>query len=301
VADFAFRASDADTIRVWHNWSDGLPVNTTRTGQVDMSIYDWALKANGVGNGDRAKIHQVPLVRSDGSADFVQEGASGTLSFSTDTPGTNSADSIELSGQRHFNSGKTLADLLPASPTEMSFGVWFKHLGTPALDPLFGAADTGSWTEGFGFDMVDADEVRAWVGAWSSSEASNTGLIRRTLTPTDWNLLIYTCDLANDRATLYINGSQAGAQITDFTSISVITGLTSLIQLNRIGDLTNGTDGRYDEAFIYDVELTSGNATTIFNSGNPLDLTGTGTPAGLVAYWQIEDSPDTTSLLTDTA
>ena len=301
VANIALRNSDTDLIRIWHNWSDGRPENTTAgmDGKVDLSIYDWAIEPSGTGNGDRAKLLEVPLIRSDGSADFVRDGNQG--SFSTDTPGANSSDSIELDSGEFFNCGKTLGTLLPGSPTEMSFGIWFKHLGTPSTDPIFGCADNASWNEGFGFDMVDVDEVRAWIGDWTASEVSNSGLIRRTLTPSNWNHLVYTCDLANDRATLYINGSQAGAQITDFTAISNITGLTSLIQLARIGNVNGAFSGRYDEAFIYDIELTSGNVTTIYNAGNPLDLTGTGTPAGLVAYWQIEQTPDSLDLLTDSA
>lgn len=309
AAELALRASDTDNIRVWHNWKDGFPRHHTtavggdvESGAADLSLYDWAMEVDGQGNGDRAKLFEVPLSRTDGSGDLVRHGSSGTLSFSTDTPGSNSSDSIELSGSRFFSCGKTLSDLLPASPTEMSFGVWFKNLAmSPSKAPIWGAADGASWSEGFGMDLVSTTEVRAWVGDWTASETSGSGLIRRSFTAGDWNLLVYTVDLANDRATLYINGSQAGSQITDFTDISVLTGLDSLIQLGEIGGIDNSKHGRFDEAFIYDVELSAMDVSDIYNSGDPLDLTGMGAPSGLVGYWQIEDSPDTTDLLTDSA
>jgi hypothetical protein len=100
-----------------------------------------------------------------------------------------------------------------------------------------------------------------------------------------------------DKIKLYLNGSNKGLVITGAIKTTLYSG-TENTQIG--GNTTQGIykDGEIDEVAIYDYSLTSGNVTTIYNSGVPLDLMDSGITSP-EHYWRMGDGSDTISTIND--
>ena len=120
--------------------------------------------------------------------------------------------------------------------------------------------------------------------SWSGASASFTGSYL--------NQWVHVCGTWDGTTiTLYINGSSV-ATASKTGSISYSTNNT------RIGDLEGAAgwnfDGNIDEVAIWGSALTSGNVTTIYNSGVPNDISA----LSPVAWWRMGEG-DTYPTLTD--
>ena len=127
---------------------------------------------------------------------------------------------------------------------------------------------------------------------------SSTGNIEArssvTLSNNQWYHIAATFDgsepVATDRIKIYINGIlSVGYQ--SGTGTNLPSGSTGIF--NFIGALNVGLyqSGNIDEVAIWDSTLTSGNVTTIYNSGTPADLSSL-SPVG---YWRSENSTFSTN------
>jgi len=90
-----------------------------------------------------------------------------------------------------------------------------------------------------------------------------------------WYHVVFTFNNTTDDITFYIDGTAVSTQ----TMSSTLTDSSADFQIGKTAYFnSNYYDGLLDEITIFDYELTSGDVTTLYNSGTPLDYVGS--PAG---------------------
>ena len=102
---------------------------------------------------------------------------------------------------------------------------------------------------------------------------------------------------ANDRAVIYVDG----VDVTNTHNGTHPTSTSSNTNTMNIGANNTGGqpwNGNIDEFAFYDYALTSGQVTSIFNSGTPTDLDNTSGVTAPVHWWRMGDS-DTYPTITD--
>lgn len=97
----------------------------------------------------------------------------------------------------------------------------------------------------------------------------------------------------SDRADLYINGVSTKASVTGTigTSLGTFSGGASdrVFNIGKYNGITYEVNGYIDEVSIFDYTLTSGQVTSIYNSGVPTDLNNTSGVTAPVHWWRCGD------------
>ena len=88
-----------------------------------------------------------------------------------------------------------------------------------------------------------------------------------------WYHIVLTSDVSTADATIYIDGSSV-ASTASLTGATSVRDIDNTFSIGARGDPNQYFDGIIDEVTIWGKELTSGNVTTIYNSGTPLEYTG---------------------------
>ena len=100
-----------------------------------------------------------------------------------------------------------------------------------------------------------------------------------------WHHFAYTWNTAADSSVLYIDGSSVGTgQAADFT------GTISAVSIGWRYGSGMYYEGNINDVSVYDDVLTAGEVGTIYNSGDPTDLSS---HSGLVGYWKFEENTGT--------
>lgn len=152
--------------------------------------------------------------------------------------------------------------------TNMSFSWWMK-LESDTDPVVMGKFATGSqayWIQmqlGGTFKFMD------------SSEGDSCQISLADFTLATWYHVVVT--YAAGVVKLYVNGSYVGTDNTTNTSIPNTTGYFSIGRVEKYA--SNYYDGLIDEVGIWSRELTSGEVTTLYNSGNGLTYAQTGATA----------------------
>jgi len=105
-----------------------------------------------------------------------------------------------------------------------------------------------------------------------------------------WRNIVITYDGSSmaSGVNFYMNGTlRSDTDIANTLSASILT--ADPLQISGRDGANFTFDGNIDDVSIYDKELTSGEITTIYNSGNPNDLRTAGPTASLVGYWRMGD------------
>ena len=184
--------------------------------------------------------------------------------------------------------------------TKLSVSIWVKPIsGAPTLEyalhnPRSGVANQGQ----FGLTIYEGNSVQFFVQTFNAQKVlapiSN-------ITYGSWNHILVTVDLAlshPNEAKMYINGSDVGT-----STMGTLSSFYAATDKLHIGEEGNGGynpfHGNIDEVAIWvGTTLTSGNATTIYNSGTPTDLSLFTTPP--TNWWRMGDNDGGTgTTLTD--
>ena len=118
--------------------------------------------------------------------------------------------------------------------------------------------------------------------------SENTISTTTTIENNGWHHLAYTWTVAGDATVAYLDGSSIGTSGCDN-----FTGTISSVNIgNRKDTAWSFFKGNINDVAVFDDVLTSGEVSTINNSGEPTDLSS---HSGLVAYWQVENNTDDSS------
>lgn len=187
----------------------------------------------------------------------------------------------------------TMGDVLSferTSPFSLSF--WFKTTGSGYL-----ISKMDSTPRGWGAYITTSSGIEFLL---INTPATNlidvfgpTGLNNGV-----WHHVVWTYSGSSTAAGVkcYVDGSLVGTSTSSDTLSSTTLSTGSL----NLAARTNGTGvytGMLDEVAVYNRELTSTEASWIYNTSMPRDLSLTAAPFGLVAWWRMGEWASTSSLL----
>ena len=226
------------------------------------------------GDGDTS-----PTLTDNGSG-----GNDGTMTnfstFSTDVPiELFSRKSIDLDGVDDYVTMGDISDI--ENINTLSIGFWFKYNSiTTSADGLISKDDStrvnGNW-----YIALQSNQVRFLLKTANGQDALNS----TTLSSGTWYHTLCVWDGSNMK--IYINGT-----LNNSISVTNATGtLGSTNDSVRIGRRINDRlDGFIDEVAIWTNDQSS-NVATIYNSGNPADLTS----LSPISWWRFEEGSGTTA------
>ena len=149
---------------------------------------------------------------------------------------------------------------------DFSISLWLKGdaAWTPSVfDAIVGASNAFSWSEGFGAFWLNATAIRFFVGDY------NTDFVDLTVTPGDWNHIVFTWDGSTIKG--YLNGSEVATKAHS----SALTGLANDFFASQLGTYGNG-EQTIDELAIWSRVLSTSEVSTIYTLQNG-GLAGIGT------------------------
>jgi hypothetical protein len=123
-------------------------------------------------------------------------------------------------------------------------------------------------------------------GGGNESDCATTYVVENN----GWHHLAYTWDTTANESKMYIDGSV----IDTSTAHSDYTGTLTSINVGVRGHGWSSVQwtGDVNDMALFDDVLTAGEVGTIYNSGDPTDLSSHG---GLVGYWKMENNTDDSS------
>ena len=182
-----------------------------------------------------------------------------------------------------------------AKDTTWSASMWVKGSASGGFFEIPYIQVNSSFARSFGF--LWGGSYLYFGGKYAQIKIKELGT--SAYSTTEWNHIVMTFDGIDHTAlssyTLYVGGTSV--------SIALITPnigdfLTENIAIGVVGSDGGNTyywDGNIDEVSLFDIELTSENVTSIYNSGTPNDISSL-SPVG---YWRSEQSYFTDNWLVD--
>lgn len=185
--------------------------------------------------------------------------------------------------------------------TKLSVSIWIKPIaGAPKLEYALHNPRSGTANQGqFGLIIYESNRIEFYVQAYNQQKV--LGDITQ-ITYGSWNHILVTVDLAlsaGNEGKVYINGVDR----TTSSAMGTLANFYNAADKLYIGEEGNGGynpfNGNIDELAIWvGTTLTSGNASTIYNSGTPTDLSSFTTPP--TNWWRMGDNDGGTgTTLTD--
>tara|TARA_Y100001973_G_C5097944_1_gene281060 strand:- start:31 stop:873 length:843 start_codon:yes stop_codon:yes gene_type:complete len=225
---------------------------------------------------------------------IYETSASGDTALAVSTPSFSNTYSVEMDGTDDYIKTDAIYSALDGG-TKASFSVWVKpDSGAPKLEYLLHNPRSGTANQGqFGLVLFEDNSVQLYVQAFNSQRV--LGDISY-ITYGSWNHILVTIDLAlsaGNEAKMYINGVDR----TTTSAMGTLANFYNATDKFYIGEEANGGynpyNGKMDEVAIWaGTTLTSSDATTIYNSGVPTDLSQFSTPPS--NWWRFEEGSGTT-------
>ena len=173
--------------------------------------------------------------------------------------------------------------------TAFSFSLWVK-VGSTTTRMNLTSSPYNAWNDNFGI-YYEAGTTTLTFEQGSNVKYENTST---TLPVGTWTHLCFVFDASESTAATkskcYINGvSILNASTTSFVQL---VDLNYDLYLGCYYSAWNGSksyfyDGNIDEVSFFNIALSSGDVSDIYNSGTPTDLTG---ESGLVSWWRMGEN-----------
>ena len=198
--------------------------------------------------------------------------------------------SLELDG---INAGVTLPTFATILGTTNVFSVslWVNPAAFSNYDGFIGSSTNQFWGDGFGIGYNSGNaNMNFWINGYGNTAAGSYSILSNL---GKWVHIVgvYDGTLSSANTKIYINGV-LGATTDDFTANVNATG--NNIVIGRVNNQQiHAIAANFDEVAIWDTALTSGNVTTIYNSGVPANLSSL-SPA---AWWRMGDGDTYPTLL----
>lgn len=170
-------------------------------------------------------------------------------------------------------------------PFSISF--WFKstQVGSPRL---VAKREFGGNNRGYEVQMSSGALIFQRINLAPGDVASIT-TDASSFNDGQWHHVVATTDGTDASGmAIYVDGaSEAVTPITDALTGTIDT--TADFQISGLDGTNFPYEGLIDDVAVYDVDLTSTEVTTIYNSGDPPDLRQVGPSTSLVGYWRMGD------------
>tara|TARA_R100000655_G_scaffold28095_7_gene57078 strand:+ start:1405 stop:2172 length:768 start_codon:yes stop_codon:yes gene_type:complete len=218
----------------------------------------------------------------------------GILARSSSATPFSNTKSVEMDGTDDYIKTDAIFSGLNGG-TKASFSIWIKpDSGAPKLEYLFHNPRSGTANQGqFGLILFEDNSVQLYVQTFNSQYVK--GDISQ-ITYGSWNHILVTVDLAlsaGNEGKVYINGVDR----TTTSAMGTLANFYNATDRLYIGEEGNGGynpyNGKMDELAIWSgTTLTSSDATALYNSGAPTDLSTFSTPPD--NWWRFEEGSGTT-------
>ena len=194
--------------------------------------------------------------------------------------------SFEFDGVDEYIQISSTSDVIMDFRSAWSVSWWAKWDYTPSFDAFwqFGRTTGTSGQLAYVVGWLHSTKV-----GWSHSSAAASTIrynLGGTLNDGNWHHLVLTGTGASNNGNLYIDGS-LNTDTGNSTGAAAATGT-----MNNIGRGFSTTgrffDGNIDEISLWDSTLSSGDVSTLYNSGLPNDLE-TAISSTPVAWWRMGD------------
>ncbi len=176
--------------------------------------------------------------------------------------------------------------------TAMTMSVWLKSGDTGGEAAVSKADISGSFIAWY-IGWSASNKLRVILshsGGFDTIYASSTTVFNNA-----WHHVVFT--FASSTLNVYIDGAlDANSPVS--AGYSTIFNSTQPVQIGALsqgGSPTYFFGGNIDELTLWNVALTSGNVTALYNSGHPNDPTTNAQASGLVSWYKLGDSPDAIS------
>lgn len=202
-----------------------------------------------------------------------------------------------------FNGSSSFADAGNVSALDINGGTsggapfsisgWFYQTSFASFEELVTKRDVGGTFAGYEIGTSSANFVTDLAsGATAKVELTWTTV---TLSTNTWYFWVWTNDGTGTVAGTNFYICSAGTCTAINGTAAVSTGISAPIVTTstapfRIGTRSNGAlffGGQQDEVAYWNVELSSGTVTTLYNAGTPTDISAI---SGLVSWWRFENS-----------
>lgn len=209
--------------------------------------------------------------------------------------GSNSVTHVVFDGVDQYVDMGNAAALSFTNATPFSLVCWFKSQDTDGA--LISKQDAAT-DVGYSVALTTGGKIRVELVNTSGSDEIIIETVGAFNQGTWWHLVV-TYDGSSTAAgvTIYANGVAQTSTVVEDTLTGSIANAVEF-QLATIEATNSFLNGALDDVAVYDVELTSGQVATIYNAGEPPDLTSVGPTGDLVGYWLMGDG-DTFPTLTD--
>ena len=169
--------------------------------------------------------------------------------------------------------------------TDFSLSFWYKPpLGTPASTEPVMTKFVGGASGFYIYHRPTTGDLQVYF--FGVNMFSLSGLSNNT-----WYHIVVTLDSTNGKA-FYVDG------VSQATSLSTTNGTANTANLYAARVTTLYNNCNIDEVSVFDYALTSGQVTSIYNSGTPTDLDNTSGVTAPVHWWRMGDG-DTYPTITD--
>jgi len=207
-------------------------------------------------SGNAADAHGSNTLTNNGTATF----APGKLN--------NGAD-LELDSSQFFSIADASQSGLDFS-TALSFSLWYKPETEPSpLAVLIGKREQPGNESYYFAHWPGLGGIRLNVDANGDGVTNDSFDFTVTLNDATWYHLVITWDGATKTAKLYVDGSQSGSDIVGSAVSSIYNGAAPF-RMGAIDADQYLIDGMLDEVGVWSRVLTSGEVTSLYNSGTPL-------------------------------
>lgn len=165
--------------------------------------------------------------------------------------------------------------------SDMSCSFWVKWVDSSQNNWFLGKS-AGGTNRSYWFEYIDQGGGTFFTSfAITSTGAVGAGLAKTTYsaapyTNGSWYHIVFTYSAANTRGIIYLNGS---AVVTDNSQRAAIFNGTGDFFAGNDNDLDYNSSFTLDELGLWSRELTSGEVTTLYNSGNGIQYPFS-TPSG---------------------
>tara|TARA_R100000781_G_scaffold51092_1_gene33705 strand:+ start:122 stop:907 length:786 start_codon:yes stop_codon:yes gene_type:complete len=218
------------------------------------------------------------------------------LGGSSNTPsasGFQNVYSLDFDGVDQFVDVGNDSSLRPALADGITISLWAKFPDVLSPTAMFFSTSSNSsnysgiWVQKNGNGKLSMNTGDG--GGSGGGDRRTFSTLGSYLTNDKWHHIVFLfADETSANWNIYIDGTATGGVTSGTGSAMVYTTDNSFIgkRITTYGNTFMG-EGHLDEVSLFSKALTSGEITSIYNSGNPTDLTG---ESDLIAWWRNGDT-----------